>query len=115
MLTQASTLIDEKRIQEAVELLFKILQCNPRFSKAHSYLGWIYDIYYQNYTSAEKYYKNSIKYDPNYHATYAHYARLLSTCKRFEELKVLLDKALTIPTVSHETIYSEYALMCEKP
>lgn len=113
MLAQANTLTGEQRIQEAVELLFKILQCNPHFGKAHNYLGWIYEIHYQNYTSAEKYYKNAMKYEPNYHASYTHYARLLSTCKRFDELKAHLDMALTIPTVSNETIYSEYALMYE--
>jgi tetratricopeptide (TPR) repeat protein len=49
----------------------------------------------------------------DYYATYSNYARLLSTCGRFDELKTVLNKALTMPTVSKETIYHEYAIMHE--
>jgi tetratricopeptide (TPR) repeat protein len=113
MLAQAYTLIQEQRSQDAVELLFKILQHNPRFGKAYNHLGWIYEIDYRDYTRAEEYYKKAMQYEPEYSAAYTHYARLLSSCKRFDELKAHLDKALTIPAVSDEEIYLEYALMYE--
>ncbi len=54
-----------------------------------------------------------MKYEPNYSASYTHYARLLSSCKRFDELKSHLDMALSVPTVSNEAIYFEYGLMYE--
>jgi tetratricopeptide (TPR) repeat protein len=113
MLAQADKLIKEKRSQEAVELLLKILQCNPQFGKAYNHLGYVYEIDYADYTHAEEYYKKAMQYEPNYNPPYTHYARLLSTCKRFDELKAHLDIALTIPTVPNEEIYLEYALMYE--
>lgn len=113
MLAQADIFLKEKRIQESVELLFKILQLNPQFGKAYNHLGWIYEIEYREYTRADEYYKKAIKYKPDYSASYINYARLLSTCKRFDELKAHLDLALTIPTVSDELIYNEYGIMYE--
>lgn len=113
MFTQADLLIQEKQIQEAVELLLKILQCNPQFGKAHNHLGWIYEVDYKDYTCAEKFYKDAMKYAPEYAASYTHYARLLSQCGRFDELKEHLDMTLNIPNVSKELIYSEYAIMYE--
>jgi tetratricopeptide (TPR) repeat protein len=113
MLAQADTLLQEKRIQEAVELLAKILQCNPQFGKAYNHLGWVHEIYYRNYTRAEEYYKKAMKYEPEYSAAYTHYARLLSKCGRFDELKAHLDITFTIITVPKEVIYNEYAIMYE--
>jgi tetratricopeptide (TPR) repeat protein len=113
MFAQADTLLIEKRTQESAELLFKILQRNSQFGKAYNYLGWIYEVDYGNYTRAEEYYKNAIRYEPEYSASYINYARLLSNCKRFDELKAHLEMALTIPTIPEESIYNEYAIMHE--
>jgi tetratricopeptide (TPR) repeat protein len=113
MLAQANILIQEKRSQEAVELLLKILQRNPQFGKAYNHLAYVYEIDYRDYTRAEEYYKKAMQYEPKYHPAYTHYARLLANCKRFDELKAHLDIALTIPTIPEETIYYEYALMYE--
>jgi tetratricopeptide (TPR) repeat protein len=113
MLVQANTLIRDKRSQESVELLLKILQRNPQFGKAYNHLGYVYELDYVDYTRAEEYYKKAMQYEPQYSPSYTHYARLLATCKRFDELKVHLDKALTIPTVSDEKVYFEYGLMYE--
>jgi tetratricopeptide (TPR) repeat protein len=113
MLVQANTLIQEKRSQEAVELLSRILQYNPQFGKAYNHLAYVYEVDYRDYIRAEEYYKKAMQYEPEYGASYTHYARLLSTCKRFDELKAHLEMALTIPTVSDEAIYFEFALMYE--
>jgi tetratricopeptide (TPR) repeat protein len=113
MLAQADTLLRAKQVQESVELLLKILQRNSQFGKAYNYLGWIYEIEYKNYSRAEEYYKSAMKYEPEYSVPYIHYARLLSSCRRFDELKAHLDIAFTIVTVSKEAIYSEYAIMYE--
>jgi Tfp pilus assembly protein PilF len=113
MLAQANTLIKEKRTQEAVELLLKILQRNPQFGKAYNHLAYVYELDYADYSRAEEYYKKAMKMVPDYSFPYTHYARLLSTCQRFDALKTHLDMALTIPTVPNETIYYEYGLMEE--
>lgn len=113
MFTQADLLIKEERVQEAVETLFKILQRNPKFGKAFNHLGWVYENKYKNYTHVEEYYKNAMKYAPEYAASYLNYAYFLSNNGRFEDLKAHLDKALTIPSISKEIVYSEYAIMYE--
>lgn len=113
MLAQANALLQEKQIRESAELLFKILQRNSQFGKAYNHLGWIYEIEYKNYARAEEYYKNAMKYEPGYSASYSHYARLLSNCGRFDELKAHLDIAFTVITVPKEVIYSEFAIMYE--
>ncbi len=113
MFAQADTLIREERVQESVELLFKILQTNPQFGKAYNYLGWVYENKYKDYSHAEEYYKNAIKYAPDYAASYLNYSYFLSNLGRFDELKAHLETALTVPSVSKELIYSEYATMYE--
>jgi tetratricopeptide (TPR) repeat protein len=113
MLAQAALLIKEKQSQESVELLLKILKLNPQFGKAYNHLGYIYEKDFTDYANAEECYKKSMQYEPTYSPPYTHYARLLSTCKRFDELKAHLDIALKIPTVPDEEIYFEYALMYE--
>jgi tetratricopeptide (TPR) repeat protein len=107
MFAQANVLVTEKRSQESVELLLKILQLNPQFGKAYNHLGYVYEKDYTDFIRAEEYYKKAMQYEPSYSPPYAHYARLLSTCKRFDELKAHLDMALTIPTVPDGEIYYE--------
>jgi tetratricopeptide (TPR) repeat protein len=113
MFAQAHVLVTDKRSQEAVELLSKILQLNPQFGKAYNHLGYIYEKDYTDFSRAEEYYRKAMQYEPSYSPPYTHYARLLSTCKRFDELRAHLDMALTIPTVPDGEIYFEYALMYE--
>ncbi len=113
MLAKADTLIQQKRTQESVELLLKIVQCNPQFGKAYNHLGYVYEVYYRDYTRAEEYYKKAMKYEPEYSPSYTHYARLLSSCGRFDALKAHLDTAFTIITIPKEVIYNEYAIMYE--
>jgi Tfp pilus assembly protein PilF len=113
MFTQADLLLKEEKVQESVETLFKILQRNPKFGKAFNHLAWIYENKYKNYTHVEEYYKNAMKYSPEYAASYLNYIYFLSNNGRFEDLKEHLEKALTIPNVSKELVYSEYAIMYE--
>lgn len=49
-----------------------------------------------------------------YTATYYNYAVLLSTIRKFDELKELLDTALGIPGIIKATIYNEYGIMYEQ-
>jgi hypothetical protein len=49
-----------------------------------------------------------------YPAVYYNYAVLLSTLRRHDNLKVLLDKAITIPGITLSTIDNEYAILFEQ-
>ncbi|MFT7453141.1 MAG: ribosomal protein L5 [Patescibacteria group bacterium] len=42
------------------------------------------------------------------------YEVLLSTLRKYHDLKVLLDKAVTIPRITLSTMYNEYAIMFEQ-
>ena len=49
-----------------------------------------------------------------YPSVYYNYAVLLSTLGKYDELKELLDTAMTIPGITKSTIYNEYAIMFEQ-
>ncbi len=113
MFAQADLLIKEERIQAAIEVLFKIVQRNPQYGKAHNHLGWIYENKYKNSASAEECYKKAMKYAPEYAAAYLNYCYLLSNNQRFDELKEHLDITSNVPSIPKETVYLEYAIMYE--
>ncbi len=112
-LLQVNNFIQAGQIQAGFELVVKILQYNPQFGKAYNYLGWIYETQYQNYIYAEEYYKQAMKYEPDYAPTYYNYGYLLLSSGRFDELKAYLDRALNIPNICKDKIYNYYALMFE--
>ena len=49
-----------------------------------------------------------------YPSVYYNYAILLSTLGKWNELKELLDQAMTVPGITKSTIYNEYAIMYEQ-
>lgn len=85
----------------------------PEFGKAYNHIGWIYETKYKDFPNAEKYYKQALEYSPDYLAGYYNYAIVLSTLKKWDELTLLLNKALTIPGVNVSTIQNEFAIMYE--
>ena len=113
MFMDADRLISEQKIGEAFSKLTAITQEMPDFGKAYNHIGWIYETKYKDYPKAEKYYKLSIENQPEYHAAYYNYAIVLSTLQKWDDLKALLDKALTIPGINKSTIHNEYAIMYE--
>lgn len=110
---KADDLIRENKISDAIELLESIIYEEPDFGKAHNHLGWIYETKLQNGKKAELHYKQAIKSDPAYTASYINYSYLLSNQNRFDELKTHLDKAILVAGINKATIYNEYAIMFE--
>ncbi len=113
MFAEADKLINNGEIPDAVEYLTKIIGRNPKFGKAYNHLGWIYETKYKNYAKAEENYKLALQHTPEYSAPYLNYAYFLATLQRYDELKTHLDKAMTVSSVSKETLYNEYGLMYE--
>lgn len=113
MFMEADRLISDQKIGEAFTKLTAITQEMPSFGKAYNHIGWIYETKYKDYPNAEKYYKQAIENSPDYLAAYYNYAIVLSTLQKWDELKALLDKALTVPAVNKGTIFNEYAIMYE--
>lgn len=110
---KADELIKEKKISEALEILHSIVQTDPSFGKAYNHLGWTYIYHLSDYKKAEEYYKNAIKYDPSYTATYMNYAYLLSMQRRYNELETLLKQSLKIEGINKDSVYNEYGIMYE--
>ncbi|MBL7936407.1 MAG: hypothetical protein JNM51_11440 [Bacteroidia bacterium] len=110
---KADELIKDNKISEALGLLQSIILEEPSFGKAHNHIGWIYETKLGEHNKAELHYKQAIKSEPTYHASYVNYAYLLSGQNRFEELKKHLEHCLNVHTINKSTIYNEYGIMYE--
>lgn len=113
MFAEADGLIKEGRLSEAVSMLEAIIGENPSFGKAYNHLGWIFETKLQDIEKAEKHYQLAIKFSPHYAPSYYNYAIMLSTFKKYEELDLLLNRALNVPGINKGSIYNEYGLMYE--
>lgn len=110
---EADRLIADQKIGEAFSKLTGITQEMPNFGKAYNHIGWIYETKYKDYPNAEKNYKLSIEYSPDYAAAYYNYAVVLSTLQKWDELTALLNRALNVPGINKATIQNEFAIMYE--
>ncbi len=113
MFAEADGLIKEGRLNEAVNMLEAIIGENPSFGKAYNHLGWVFETKLQDIEKAEKHYQLAIKFSPNYAPSYYNYAILLSAYQKYEELDLLLNRALKVPGINKGSIYNEYGLMYE--
>ena len=114
MLDQANLEIKNGKYEIASNILEKIIDQDPNFGKAYNHLGYLYEVKFKEYEKGETLYKLCLEKSPMYPAVYYNYAVLLSTLRKYDDLKVLLDKAVTIPGITISTMYNEYALMYEQ-
>jgi tetratricopeptide (TPR) repeat protein len=114
LLNQANHDIKDGFFDEATKKLEQIISENPNFGKAYNHLGYMYEVKFRDFDKGETLYKLAIEKSPLYTATYYNYAILLSTLGKFDELKELLDTALTIPGIIKATVYNEYGIMLEQ-
>lgn len=114
MLNQANLEIKNGKYEVASDILEKIISLDPNFGKAYNHLAYLYEVKFKEYEKGETLYKLCLEKSPMYPAVYYNYAVLLSTLGKYDELKVLLDKAITIPGITLATMYNEYAIMYEQ-
>ena len=114
MLNQANLEIKNGKYEIASNILEKIIDKDPNFGKAYNHLGYLYEVKFKEYEKGETLYKLCLEKSPMYPAVYYNYAVLLSTLRKYDALKALLDKALTIPGITLSTMYNEYAIMHEQ-
>jgi tetratricopeptide (TPR) repeat protein len=113
LLQDADLCIKENKIENAITILNSIILDDPLFGKAHNHLGFVYETKIKNLQKAEEHYKIALATAPNYCAIYYNYAILLSTLKKYDELKELLTKAESIEGINKSTIYNEWAILHE--
>ncbi len=114
MFFEADQLIADRKIGQAMQLLYDIINEQPDYGRAHNHLGWIYETKYRDYAKAEEHYRAALAYAPEYPAVYQNYAVLLSTVRKFNDLEKLLEKAMQVPGINLAAIYNEYGIMNEQ-
>ena len=114
MLDQANLEIKNGKYEVASNILEKIIDLDPNFGKAYNHLGYLYEVKFKEYEKGETLYKLCLEKSPMYPAVYYNYAVLLSTLRKYDQLKELLDTAVTIPGITMATMYNEYAIMYEQ-
>jgi tetratricopeptide (TPR) repeat protein len=110
---EADALIGQGKITEAISTLEAILVSEPSYGKAYNHLGWIYETKYKDFLKAEEFYKKCFAYTPEYPAVYVNLSVVLSTLGKFDELKRMLERALTVPGVEKSTVHNEFGIMYE--
>lgn len=110
---EADDLIKDKKIGEALKLLDFIIKEDPNFGKAHNHIGWIYATALQDSKMAETHYKQAMLSEPTYTASFINYCYILSSEKRFDELKNHLDKIINMNGIDKAFVYNEYSMMYE--
>ncbi len=114
LLDRANIDIKNGNYEAASNKLEQIIDLDPNFGKAYNHLGYLYEVKFKDYEKGETLYKLALEKSPMYPSVYYNYAVCLSTLGRFDDLKELLDKALTIPGITKATIYNEYGIMHEQ-
>lgn len=113
MFYEADLLIEQGKVNEAASLLHELLEKYPSFGRACNHLGYIYETKYRDFAKAEYYYKRCLELSPEYPAAYLNYSIFLSNLEQFDELKKVLDKALSCPGINKGKVWSEYGIMYE--
>ena len=107
MLDRANASIKAGNYEQAENTLEEMIKIDPNFGKTYNHLGFLYETKFKEYEKGETLYKLCLEKSPMYPAIYYNYAVLLSTLGKWDELKTLLDRAITIPGVSKSTIYNK--------
>lgn len=114
LLDQANLDIKDGLYEAASNKLERIIDMDPNFGKAYNHLGYLYEVKFKDYEKGQTLYKLALEKSPLYPSVYYNYSVCLSTLGKFDELKELLDTALTIPGITKATIYNEYGIMYEQ-
>lgn len=111
---QADLDIKDGYYDSAFRKLEEILVEEPLFGKAYNHMGWMYETKLLDYGKAEECYSKVLDADTSYPSIYTNYSILLSTLGNYDELKLLLDRALTVLGVDKANVYTEYGIMYEQ-
>lgn len=110
---EAEADIRNSNYHEAFNKYESILYDEPDFAPAHNSMGWIYKTQFDNYEKAEMHFKAAIQSNNIYPHPYFHLASIYVDLERFDELKKLLERCLTIITIEKSWVYYRFGLMHE--
>lgn len=92
---------------EGKNLLMEILEIEPVYGRAHSYLGWYYFAQMSDHEKALLHYELALKYDADFAGTHYNYVNLLFSMGRYEEMENAAFKAMTVSGVEKSDMYNE--------
>jgi Flp pilus assembly protein TadD len=91
-LARAKDLVQQGRVQEAIQLYLGILTVNPSNLKAHNNLGVLYDEL-KRFDSALEHFQEAERLSPENVEVLANYASTLTSLARYDEAEELLRRA----------------------
>lgn len=111
---QADLDIKDGYYEDAFKKLESILIEDPTYGKAYNHMGWMYETKFRDYGKAEEMYQRALETMPNYPPIYSNYTILLSTLRKFDKLKEVVAKGMTVAGVDHANLYNELGIMHEQ-
>ncbi len=101
-------------LEECIENLNYALSYDPEYAPALCLKGRIYCDEIKNYALADEYFSKALAADLIYPETFIHYAKLLLTLEKHDELAVLLEQGLKVPGVDKSNLYHTKGLANEQ-
>ena len=110
---KASALVNEDKMDVALNMYHELLSYDPAYAKAHNDLGWIYKTRVLDFAKAEYHFNLALKCNPDLPYSYIHLGRLYTDKRAFNSALEILNKGLTVPGADLASIYSHIAYVYE--
>lgn len=111
---EATKAIDDSDLSVAKTLLEEILMIDPGNSRAHNYLGWIYETRLKDFEKASRHYELSIKFGKSdYPVVYVNYAYLLIEFDYYEKALEIIKLGLKVQGADKATLIYQIGKIAE--
>lgn len=102
---EASRLFDENRLSEARAILEEILEVEPGYGRAHSFMGWYFYTHLRDYRSATHHLELAIRFAPEYAPGYFHLVMVLMERRMYGRLYEVAGLALEVDGTDDEWLW----------
>ena len=110
----ASRLLKEGQVEECLNELSLLLIRYPDHGRGNALLGRLYLQHLSDYTKAEEYFLQALRFDPLYPELYYDFAELLIHLEKYTEAIAVLNKGFEIPGIEKEKMLRLFGLVYEK-
>lgn len=86
-----------QQLNDGLNILNGLLYDEPGYGSLHNHLGWVYLYYAFDYELAELHLKTSIKFQPDFHASYFHLGTLYYRQGKYAEAIEILNAGVSKP------------------
>lgn len=92
---------------EGKNLLLEILEMEPLYGRAHSFLGWYYYAKMNDFETAVRHYELALKYDADFAGSHINYVNLRFNMGRYEDMENAAFRAMSFGSVDKAEMYNE--------